>query len=203
MDIVQSGCAFAPAIDGANLPEVPIKQSIYCILCPAAGGIAQENLCNNPADPINPAAHVIQQGLFRCHGRSRFCDRAGRFYQFSRHCVSRCAGARRRTCRHRLVDVRARLGDVPDLHPAVSAVRMPVATAWSTPGAATLITGTAGISLKEATGAFLLSAALITVRGFSGFFERMMNRVPIPLACGMLAGVLLRFGLDAFVAMKT
>jgi benzoate membrane transport protein len=57
--------------------------------------------------------------------------------------------------------------------------------------------------LEEATGAFLLSAALITVSGFSGFFERMMSRVPMSIASGMLAGVLLRFGLDAFVAMKT
>jgi benzoate membrane transport protein len=81
--------------------------------------------------------------------------------------------------------------------------RMPVVTAWSTPGAAMLITSSAGISLQEATGAFLLSAALITVSGFSGFFERMMRRVPMSIASAMLAGVLLRFGLDAFVAMQT
>jgi len=30
-----------------------------------------------------------------------------------------------------------------------------------------------------------------------------MNRIPMPIASGMLAGVLLRFGLDVFVAMKT
>jgi benzoate membrane transport protein len=44
---------------------------------------------------------------------------------------------------------------------------------------------------------------LITVAGFSGIFERMISRIPVSLASGMLAGVLLRFGLDAFVAMKT
>ena len=81
--------------------------------------------------------------------------------------------------------------------------RVPVVTAWSTPGAAMLITGAAGVSIGEATGAFLLSAALIAICGFSGWFERMINRIPVSIASGMLAGVLLRFGMDVFVAMKT
>jgi benzoate membrane transport protein len=81
--------------------------------------------------------------------------------------------------------------------------RVPVVTAWSTPGAAMLITTVAGISMQEAIGAFLISAVLITVCGFTGWFERMMNRIPLSLASGMLAGVLLRFGLDVFVAMQT
>ena len=81
--------------------------------------------------------------------------------------------------------------------------RVPVVTAWSTPGAAMLITGAAGVTLGEATGAFLISAALIVVCGFSGLFERMIRRIPVSIASGMLAGVLLRFGMDAFVAMKT
>lgn len=81
--------------------------------------------------------------------------------------------------------------------------RMPVVTAWSTPGAAMLIGSAAGLPLSDAIGAFLLSALLIVVSGFSGFFERMISRIPVPLASGMLAGVLLRFGIDAFAAMKT
>jgi benzoate membrane transport protein len=39
--------------------------------------------------------------------------------------------------------------------------------------------------------------------GFTGWFERLMNRIPLSLAAGMLAGVLLRFGLDVFTAMQT
>ncbi len=81
--------------------------------------------------------------------------------------------------------------------------RIPVVTAWSTPGAAMLITGAAGVSLGEATFAFLVSAVLIIVAGFSGWFERAMNRIPVSIASGMLAGVLLRFGMDLFVAMKS
>jgi len=81
--------------------------------------------------------------------------------------------------------------------------RVPVVTAWSTPGAALLVTSAAGLSIEEATGAFLVSAALITLVGFSGWFERAMDRIPVPIASGMLAGVLLRFGLGLFTAMST
>jgi len=80
--------------------------------------------------------------------------------------------------------------------------RMPVVTAWSTPGAAMLITGAAGVSLAEATGAFLASGLMIAIVGFSGWFERAINRIPVSIASGMLSGVLLRFGLDLFVVMK-
>lgn len=81
--------------------------------------------------------------------------------------------------------------------------RAPVVTAWSTPGAALLITSAAGVPMAEAIGAFLVSGLLITLAGFTGWFERLMNRIPISLAAGMLAGVLLRFGLDVFTAMQT
>ena len=81
--------------------------------------------------------------------------------------------------------------------------RVPVVTAWSTPGAAMLITSVAGVSMGQAVGAFLMSAGLITVCGFTGWFERAINRIPMAIASGMLAGVLLRFGLDVFVAMQT
>jgi benzoate membrane transport protein len=81
--------------------------------------------------------------------------------------------------------------------------RMPVVTAWSTPGAAMLITGAAGVSMPEAVGAFVVCAALIVLAGFSGWFERILDRIPVPIASGMLAGVLLRFGVDAFASLQS
>ena len=80
--------------------------------------------------------------------------------------------------------------------------RMPVVTAWSTPGAAMLITSAAGVALPEAIGAFMVSGLLIAIAGFSGWFERALNRIPISIASGMLAGVLMRFGLELFIVMK-
>jgi len=81
--------------------------------------------------------------------------------------------------------------------------RVPVVTAWSTPGAAMLVVGAGGVSLAEAMGAFLLAAVLGALLGFSGIFAKVMQRVPMALAAGMLAGVLLRFGLDVFVSMES
>ena len=78
----------------------------------------------------------------------------------------------------------------------------PIVTAWSTPGAA-LIAATQGINLSEATGAFLVCAVLITIAGLSGAFEKLMRHIPMALASAMLAGLLLRFGIGAFAAIKT
>lgn len=81
--------------------------------------------------------------------------------------------------------------------------KAPIAIAWSTSGAAILASGASGISLQEATGAFIVCGLLITFCGFSGWFERIVQRIPMAIAAGMLAGILLRFGLDAFAALQS
>jgi benzoate membrane transport protein len=81
--------------------------------------------------------------------------------------------------------------------------RKPVMIAWSTPGAAVLAVAGAGYSMNEAVGAFIVCALLITIAGASGWFERVMNRIPMALASALLAGVLARFGLEAFLAART
>ncbi|MFG5780216.1 benzoate/H(+) symporter BenE family transporter [Comamonas sp. J-3] len=83
--------------------------------------------------------------------------------------------------------------------------RKPVVVAWSTPGAAVLATAgaTGAFTMNEAIGAFVVSAALITLVGVTGWFERLMNRIPVAIASALLAGVLTRFGLDAFAAAQT
>ena len=84
-------------------------------------------------------------------------------------------------------------------------LRQPVMVAWSTPGAAVLATAgiAGGFGMAEATGAFIVCAALITLFGITGWFERLLARIPMPIASALLAGVLTRFGLDAFVALKS
>ena len=83
--------------------------------------------------------------------------------------------------------------------------RKPVVMAWSTPGAAVLATAgaTGAFTMNEAIGAFVLCAALILLVGVTGWFERLMNRIPVAIASALLAGVLVRFGLDAFAAAQT
>jgi benzoate membrane transport protein len=78
--------------------------------------------------------------------------------------------------------------------------RQPVLTAWSTPGAAVLAVSQ-GVSLPEATGAFMVCALLIMMAGYSGWFERLMSKIPLALASALLAGVLARFALDAVGAV--
>ncbi|WP_105102963.1 benzoate/H(+) symporter BenE family transporter [Microbulbifer pacificus] len=80
--------------------------------------------------------------------------------------------------------------------------RAPVVSAWSTPGAALLITSLNGVSLSEAVGAFLFSALLTLLLGLSGAFERVAARVPLPIASAMLAGILLQFGLSVFTSLQ-
>jgi benzoate membrane transport protein len=76
--------------------------------------------------------------------------------------------------------------------------RIPVLTAWSTPGAALLATSLEGLSLGEAVGVFIFANALILLCGITGLFARLMKVIPHSLAAAMLAGILLRFGLQAF-----
>ena len=84
-------------------------------------------------------------------------------------------------------------------------LRKPVMIAWSTPGAAVLATAglAGGFSMGEAIGAFMVSAVLVTLAGATGWFERAMNRIPVEIAAALLAGVLARFGLQAFAAAQT
>lgn len=81
--------------------------------------------------------------------------------------------------------------------------RSPVLTAWSTPGAALLATGLADLTMAQAIGVFLFSSLLITASGITGWFQKMMDYVPRHIAAAMLAGILIRFGMDLFVAMQT
>lgn len=80
--------------------------------------------------------------------------------------------------------------------------RQPVLTAWSTPGAA-LLASTAGVEMPEAIGAFIVCGLLITLAGATGWFEKLMDRIPVAIASALLAGVLARFGLDAVGSAKT
>ena len=84
-------------------------------------------------------------------------------------------------------------------------LKKPVMVAWSTPGAAVLATAgvAGGFSMAEAVGAFMVSAVLITLCGVTGWFEKLMNRIPVAIASALLAGVLARFGMQGFVAAQT
>lgn len=76
--------------------------------------------------------------------------------------------------------------------------REPIITAWSTPAAAFLVTALATTPHAEAVGAYMVSAAAFVALGLSGCFEKVIRLIPPGIASGLLAGILLQFGIGAF-----
>lgn len=76
--------------------------------------------------------------------------------------------------------------------------REPIITAWSTPGVAFLATVMPFTPYGEVIGAYMLSAIGFIVLGLSGAFERLVRWIPSGIAAGLLAGILLQFGVNAF-----
>jgi benzoate membrane transport protein len=80
--------------------------------------------------------------------------------------------------------------------------RAPIVTAWSTPAAAFLVVALANTPYAEAVGAYVLSAAAFVLLGVSGYFEKVIRLIPTGIAAGLLAGILLQFGIGAFSGMS-
>ncbi|MDH0737276.1 benzoate/H(+) symporter BenE family transporter [Achromobacter spanius] len=75
---------------------------------------------------------------------------------------------------------------------------LPIVMAWSTPGAALLVTALVGVPFNEAIGAYMLAAGLTLACGLFGWIDPILRRIPGEIAAAMLAGVLLNFGRGIF-----
>lgn len=73
--------------------------------------------------------------------------------------------------------------------------RTPIVIAWSTPGAALLVTSLPSVPYSDAIGAFVLCAVLLALCGLTGSVDRLLRRVPPALAAALLAGILFRIGI--------
>lgn len=80
--------------------------------------------------------------------------------------------------------------------------KYPVATSWSTAGLALILATANGYSMNAALGAFLVCGLLTAVLGFLGIFEKILRYIPQCLTSAMLAGVLLKFGIELFVSLQ-
>lgn len=69
------------------------------------------------------------------------------------------------------------------------------------PAAAFLVTALATTPYNQAIGAYLISAAAFVVLGLSGWFDRLIRLIPVGVAAGLLAGILLQFGTRAFAGL--
>lgn len=80
--------------------------------------------------------------------------------------------------------------------------RTPAVFAWSTAGAAMLISGLPGVPFDQAVGAFVVAAAMTLACGILGWVDPILRRIPPEIAAAMLAGVLLHFGIGIFGSLE-
>jgi benzoate membrane transport protein len=80
--------------------------------------------------------------------------------------------------------------------------RAPVVVAWSTPGAALLVSSLPNVPYSDAIGAFVVCAVLLTAVGLTGWFDTLMKRVPSGIAAALLAGILFEIGIEIFHAAE-
>jgi benzoate membrane transport protein len=80
--------------------------------------------------------------------------------------------------------------------------KVPILTGWSTSGAALLVTSLSGVTMPEAIGAFIFAALLTVLTGITGLFEKAITHIPRSLTSAMLAGILIHFGMNIFIAMQ-
>ncbi|TKB04652.1 benzoate/H(+) symporter BenE family transporter [Alteromonas portus] len=76
--------------------------------------------------------------------------------------------------------------------------KLPVVTAWSTPGAAFLLTSIGDYSLSEAIGAFVICATLSLITAQSRTLLKQISRIPPAISSALLAGILLPICLAIF-----
>ncbi|WP_075360505.1 benzoate/H(+) symporter BenE family transporter [Caballeronia sordidicola] len=80
--------------------------------------------------------------------------------------------------------------------------RAPIVIAWSTPGAALLVTSLPNVPYADAIGAFIVCAILLTVVGLTGWFDTLMRKIPAGIAAALLAGILFEIGIEIFRAAQ-
>jgi benzoate membrane transport protein len=80
--------------------------------------------------------------------------------------------------------------------------RAPIVAAWSTPGAALLVTSLPNVAYPDAIGAFIICAILLTIVGLTGWFDTLMRKIPASIAAALLAGILFEIGIEIFKAAQ-
>ena len=77
--------------------------------------------------------------------------------------------------------------------------RMPIIAAWSTPGAALIAASDSpALTMQTAVGAFIVAAVLILLTALITPLGRLLERLPMPIAAAMLAGVLVKLVIGPF-----
>ncbi|MEC7191079.1 MAG: benzoate/H(+) symporter BenE family transporter, partial [Pseudomonadota bacterium] len=83
------------------------------------------------------------------------------------------------------------------------AYRQPLAFFWTIPGTVLVGAGLQTLTISEVIGAYLLTGLMLLLLGVMGWIQLAMQRLPMPIVMGMVAGVFVEFGLDWIRAFET
>ena len=78
--------------------------------------------------------------------------------------------------------------------------RQPISVAWTIPGAILIGEALQHMNFNEAVGAYIMTGVLVLVLGMSGLVKWAIKWVPLPVMMGMVAGVLMPFGISIVTA---
>ena len=82
--------------------------------------------------------------------------------------------------------------------------RMPIIAAWSTPGAALIAASESpALTMQTAVGAFIVAAVLILLTALIQPLGRLIEKLPMPIAAAMLAGVLVKLVVGPFESLPS
>lgn len=132
----------------------------------------------------------------------RFCGGLSRLRQFCRDHLAGSGGGRRRCFANRRLDDRLRSGNGREYPGAHFMAKGANPDGVVNARAALLVSGLQGVTLAQAIGVFIFANGLIVLCGVTGLFARLMKIIPHSLAAAMLAGILLRFGMQAFSSLQ-
>ncbi|MDQ0246264.1 benzoate membrane transport protein [Bacillus fengqiuensis] len=79
--------------------------------------------------------------------------------------------------------------------------RLPIVVAYSIPGAILIGSALKHMSINETVGACIVAGLVVTLLGLSGLIKKVIEHIPLPVMLGMIAGVLLSFGIKAIQAV--
>lgn len=80
--------------------------------------------------------------------------------------------------------------------------RIPLVAAYSIPGAIIIGKSLTHLSHAEAVGAYYMVALIVGIISVSGLIKKAINYLPLPVMLGMIAGVMISFGINLVTAIQ-
>ncbi len=80
--------------------------------------------------------------------------------------------------------------------------RMPINGSWSLPAAVLLGAALPYYSINQAAGAYFMAGLIALILGVTGATDRVMKWVPMPVVMGMVAGSLVKYGINIITSFQ-